>query len=132
VARTVRHHRTQKRGADVQHLSLSDVEVGHDDPVTMRLTLRHALEVLRRRRPRPGRVVDCRLYRGLSVEETARTLNISPATVKRDWQTACTWLRAYLTLPPNKKSGRPPRGTGRFFACDTCLSDASSFVKRPS
>jgi len=46
--------------------------------------------------PRLGRVVECRYFAGLGVEETAEALGLSPATVKRDWQTARAWLRREL------------------------------------
>jgi DNA-directed RNA polymerase specialized sigma24 family protein len=42
--------------------------------------------------PRPARVVECRFFAGLGIEETATALEISPMTVKRDWMLARTWL----------------------------------------
>ena len=45
---------------------------------------------------RYGRVVECRFYGGLSVEETAEALGTSPATVKRDWTIARAWLNREL------------------------------------
>jgi RNA polymerase sigma factor (TIGR02999 family) len=42
--------------------------------------------------PRQRRVVECRFYGGMTVSETATALDISPATVKRDWTTAKAWL----------------------------------------
>jgi RNA polymerase sigma factor (TIGR02999 family) len=110
LAREHRRRHAQKRGPDRVVVSLSDLEVGRSEPVFVRLTLAQALETLRRRQPRTGRVVDCRLLRGLTIDETAHELNVSPATVKRDWRAARTWLRAYLTPSPNKKSDRPPEG----------------------
>ena len=53
-------------------------------------------------RPAPGdderqaRVVECRFFGGMSVEETADALNVSPATVKRDWAIARAWLNREL------------------------------------
>ena len=47
------------------------------------------LEVLN---PRLARVVECRFFSGMSIEETAHALNSSPATVKRDWGLARAWL----------------------------------------
>ncbi len=44
--------------------------------------------------PRPARVVGCRIFGGLSVEETAQALDMSPAQVKRDWSAGLAWLRA--------------------------------------
>jgi DNA-directed RNA polymerase specialized sigma24 family protein len=42
--------------------------------------------------PQQGRIVELRFFGGLTVEETARFLQISPATVKRDWSLAKAWL----------------------------------------
>jgi len=47
--------------------------------------------------PRKGRVVELRYFGGLSVEETAETLRISPETAKRDWKMAKAWLLRELT-----------------------------------
>jgi RNA polymerase sigma factor (sigma-70 family) len=43
--------------------------------------------------PQPGRIVELRYFSGMSIEETAEVLGISPATVKRDWSMARAWLR---------------------------------------
>jgi RNA polymerase sigma factor (sigma-70 family) len=47
--------------------------------------------------PRKGRVVELRYFGGLTVEETAGVLQISPETVERDWKTAKAWLFRELT-----------------------------------
>lgn len=96
MAREARRRKAQKRGGDVETVSLHDVEVGTARSLVDVLTIEQALNTLDHRMPRPARVVRCRLYGGLSVEETARVLDISTATVKRDWRTARAWLRAYL------------------------------------
>lgn len=64
------------------------------------LALNDALERLEQVDPRLCRVVECRHFGGLSVEETAVALDISPATVKRDWQAARAWLRLALAGEP--------------------------------
>src|SRR4029453_973130 len=56
------------------------------------VALDDALERLAAVDPQQGRVVELRFFAGLSVEETAEALGISPATVKRDWSTAKLWL----------------------------------------
>lgn len=56
------------------------------------VALDQALERLAAEDPRLGRVVECRFFGGLSVEETAESLDVSPATVKRAWSVARTWL----------------------------------------
>ncbi len=60
------------------------------------LTLHSALNELESEHPRWVRVVECRFFTGLSVEETAEILDISPATVKRAWSQARAWLGARL------------------------------------
>ena len=56
------------------------------------LDLNHALDRLAELDPQQGRVVELRCFGGLTVEETAEVLGISPATVKREWSTARLWL----------------------------------------
>jgi RNA polymerase sigma factor (TIGR02999 family) len=59
-------------------------------------TLDDALEALARREPRRARVIELRFFGGLSVEETADTLHVSPQTVMRDWKLARAWLAVEL------------------------------------
>ena len=56
------------------------------------LALDRALQQLEEWSPRQASVVECRIFAGLSVPETARVLNVSEPTVKRDWQSARAWL----------------------------------------
>jgi RNA polymerase sigma-70 factor, ECF subfamily len=56
------------------------------------VALDEALENLARVDPRKSRVVELRFFGGLSVEETAGALNVSPETVMRDWRLAKVWL----------------------------------------
>jgi RNA polymerase sigma factor (TIGR02999 family) len=60
------------------------------------LALEDALRSLEDRNERYGRIVECRFFAGMSVEETAAALGISPATVKRDWSVARAWLHREL------------------------------------
>ena len=55
-----------------------------------------ALRTLEQIDPRQGQVVELRFYGGLTTEEIAEVLNISPATVKREWATAKLWLQHAL------------------------------------
>lgn len=64
------------------------------------LALDEALVRLERRNPRQARIVECRFFGGLTVDETAVALGISTATVKRGWVTARTWLYRELKVPP--------------------------------
>jgi RNA polymerase sigma factor (TIGR02999 family) len=81
-----------KRGGGVQHVSFEDTaEVGSDRAADL-LALDDALDALSRVDPRKVQVVEMRYFGGLSVEETADVLKVSPITVMRDWSTAKAWL----------------------------------------
>ena len=60
------------------------------------LALDEALQRLTAMNARLARIVECRFFGGMSVEETAEALDISPATVKRDWALARAWLNREL------------------------------------
>ena len=60
------------------------------------VALDEALARLQAMNERQARIVECRFYGGMSVEETAEALNVSPATVKREWATARAWLNREL------------------------------------
>ena len=81
-----------KRGADVPHVALDEAAlVGADADVDL-VALDDAMTALARVDPRKMQVVEMRFFGGLSVEETAEVLGISPVTVKRDWRMAKAWL----------------------------------------
>jgi RNA polymerase sigma-70 factor, ECF subfamily len=81
-----------KRGGGVEHVSLEETAVlGGDRPADL-VALDDALEALARFDPRKVQVVEMRFFGGLSVEETAEVLKVSPVTVMRDWSTARAWL----------------------------------------
>jgi RNA polymerase sigma factor (sigma-70 family) len=61
------------------------------------LALNDALSRLEAINERLSRIVECRYFAGLSIEETAEALGISPATVKRDWTMARAWLHRSLS-----------------------------------
>jgi RNA polymerase sigma factor (TIGR02999 family) len=92
-----RSRRRDKRGGDAVHVPLVeglDVPLERADSL---VALDEALSALEARTPRQCRVVECRCFAGLSVEETATALGISEATVKRDWAFARAWLNRELT-----------------------------------
>ncbi len=60
------------------------------------LALDEAMKQLEKLDPLQNRVVELRYFGGLSIEETADVLGLSPATVKREWSTARLWLRRQL------------------------------------
>ena len=57
------------------------------------VALDDAMGALARLDPQQSRVIELRFFAGLTIEETAEALGVSPATVKRDWQMARAWLR---------------------------------------
>ena len=81
-----------KRGGDVQHVSLDETAPVGGDRAANLVALDHAMEALAKFDPRKVRVVEMRFFGGLSVEETAEVLRVSPVTVMRDWSTAKAWL----------------------------------------
>jgi RNA polymerase sigma factor (TIGR02999 family) len=81
-----------KRGGGVAHVSLDEAAlVGADDDPDL-VALDDAMTALARLDPRKVQVVEMRFFGGLSVEETAEVLGVSPVTVKRDWRAAKAWL----------------------------------------
>jgi RNA polymerase sigma factor (TIGR02999 family) len=82
-----------KRGAGPAKLSLSDVQpaIGPEQSVDL-IALDSALNKLSQFDPQQSRIIELRFFGGLSIEETAEVLQISPATVKRDWTVAKGWL----------------------------------------
>lgn len=84
--------RNIKRGAGVRHLALDDVAVVGDDRGGDLVALDDAMNALARLDPRKVQIIEMRFFGGLSVEETAEVLRVSPATVRRDWSIAKLWL----------------------------------------
>lgn len=94
-----------KRGGDVQHVSLEEAALVGGERAADLVALDDAMNALARIDPRKVQVVEMRFFGGLSVEETAEVLKVSPVTVMRDWSTAKAWLYREL-------SGRAGDGTG--------------------
>jgi RNA polymerase sigma factor (TIGR02999 family) len=86
-----------KRGRGVQHVSFDEAVVVSADPGVDLVALDDALNALARVDPRKVQVVEMRFFGGLSVEETATVLKVSPVTVRRDWSSAKIWLYRELT-----------------------------------
>jgi len=112
-----RRRGAQKRGGDQAVVSLSDALAGADplgDFAADLVELDAALEELAMLNPRHARVVECRFFAGMSVEETAQALEVSERTVKYDWTLARAWLYRRLRgegLPPG--APRVERTDGR-------------------
>ena len=90
--------RRQKRGGGqpIESLDQADalaVAYSRSDEL---VALDEALDRLQAMNPRQARIVECRFFGGMSVEETADALAVSPATVKREWAAARAWLNREL------------------------------------
>ena len=101
-----RRRGSRKRGGGQAPVSLSDALAG-DDPLgelaSDLMELDDALDALAELNPRHARVVECRFFAGMNVEETAQALEVSERTVKYDWTLARAWLYRRLRgeeLPP--------------------------------
>ena len=95
----VDHARDQtrlKRGGTSRPLPLHEALVASPAPPEELLALDEALERLRSRDARQAAVVELRYFVGLTIPETADVMELSPATVKRDWTAARAWLHAAL------------------------------------
>jgi len=97
-----RHYRYAKRGGGAALLPLDEALLGTRKVEAGILALDDALSSLSRIDPRKGRVVEMRYFGGLSVEETADVLGISPETAMRDWKMAKSWLFRELTARPHR------------------------------
>jgi RNA polymerase sigma factor (TIGR02999 family) len=84
-------HRAKRGGADLRVTLNEATAVAADREVDL-VALDEALDRLAKIDLQQSRVVELRFFSGLNVEETAEVLNISPATVKRDWSVAKAWL----------------------------------------
>lgn len=86
-----RRRNAAKRGAGCK-VEFDENRHGAPEAAVDVLELDSALTKLSQRDPQQGRIVELRFFGGLTVEETAEALGISPATVKRDWVMAKAWL----------------------------------------
>lgn len=97
-----RKHKAAKRGEGVRPVSLEqavDLENFSDEQATELLALDQALTRLEAFNERGARVVEYRFFAGLTHQETAEVMGLSPATVRRSWDLARMWLHQALTDP---------------------------------
>jgi len=87
-----RKRKYAKRGGDAHRITFDEVMAVSRERRSDLIALDDALEKLANIDPRKGKVVELRFFGGLSVEETAEALGVSPLTVKRDWKMAKAWL----------------------------------------
>lgn len=91
-----RGHSRDKRGGEHQKVSLDEAFVFAEQRADELIAVDDSLNRLAKIDPRQARVVELRFFGGLSVEEAAEVLGVSPKTVKRDWSVAKAWLYADL------------------------------------
>jgi RNA polymerase sigma factor (TIGR02999 family) len=86
----------EKRGGGAVRVTLGDGVLGPGEADASLVALDDALDALDALDPQKRRIVELRYFAGLTIEETAEALALSPATVKRDWTLARAWLRREL------------------------------------
>jgi RNA polymerase sigma factor (TIGR02999 family) len=91
-----RSHVRDKRGGGREHVQFDEALVFSPERSAEFLELNAALERLSEMDARQAQIVEMRFFAGLTVEETAEVLKISPKTVKRDWSVAKAWLHGEL------------------------------------
>ncbi|HSG48816.1 MAG TPA: sigma-70 family RNA polymerase sigma factor [Longimicrobiales bacterium] len=91
-----RARNAQKRGSGAVPVPIDDVVLAARERPQELLALDEALSRLEEVNPRQARVVECRFFAGMNIDETAEALGISNATVRRDWALARAWLNREL------------------------------------
>jgi len=107
-------HKAQKRDGGRRAVPLEDAEdemLVPDERADELVALDEAMRRLAAVSERQSRVVECRYFAGMNIEETAEALQISPATVKREWTVARAWLRRELSDADHDDAG--PNGLHR-------------------
>ncbi len=95
-----------KRGGGVTLLSIDEQVAGTGEREFSLVALDDAMKTLEELDPQQAKLVELRFFAGLSVDETAEVLGVSPATVKRHWNTAKAWLyRELNSLGPAERGG---------------------------
>jgi RNA polymerase sigma factor (TIGR02999 family) len=114
LVESARNRQRLKRGGGAIHVNLDDVQELPDSKEYDVVALSDALSGLATFDARMSQVVELRFFGGLTVDETAHVLNVSPETVMRDWKTAKAWLLREVTRgapgPPDLRQGHggPP------------------------
>jgi len=88
----------QKRGGDNHRVTLGEEHIKREMNLEEIISVDNALKKLAEIDERQAKVVECRFFGGLTIEETANTLGISEPTVSRDWKMARAWLNRELSL----------------------------------
>ena len=91
-----RRRQAEKRGGQLQKVTLADGDVVWETGLVDLIALDDALQKLEKIAERPSKIVTMRFFGGLKNDEIAAALNVSVPTVKRDWKTARVWLSDVL------------------------------------
>ncbi|MEM7584656.1 MAG: sigma-70 family RNA polymerase sigma factor [Acidobacteriota bacterium] len=91
-----RRRNAQRRGSNVQQLTLESREIAIEEQADSLLAVEGALTRLEQLSPRLARVVECTFFGGMTQEETAVALNVTERTIRRDWTKARAWLHREL------------------------------------
>ena len=89
-----RRKRAQRHGGGQEHVDVHEMEIAAPQPDDEMLAVNDALEKFAREEPLKAELVKLRYFVGLTIEETAQVLDLSPATAKRHWVFARAWLYA--------------------------------------
>lgn len=92
-----RKHQAAKHGGGRQRLTLEESVIAVDEHCEQLLDLDKAMTALEARDARKAEIVMLRFYAGLSIEQTAMAMNLSPATVKNEWRFARAWLHSEMS-----------------------------------
>jgi RNA polymerase sigma factor (TIGR02999 family) len=92
-----RSHAYTKRGGGARKISLDETMIVSQQRAAEVVALDDVLKELASFDPQQSRIVELRFFGGLTIEETAEVLNLSPATIKREWSTAKAWLYRELS-----------------------------------
>ena len=86
-----------KRGAGAQHIPLDEVTLVSQERAAEFVALDESLTLLAAVDPRKSQIVELRFFGGLTVEEAAEVMKLSPITIKREWRSARAWLHLEMS-----------------------------------
>jgi RNA polymerase sigma factor (TIGR02999 family) len=104
---SARKHAADKRGGAGEKVSLAEVAGLSVEPDINLLALDEALNALAEIDPAQSRIIELRYFGGLTIEETAEVMHLSPATIKREWAMARAWLHQSLSGSEGNQSAPP-------------------------
>jgi RNA polymerase sigma factor (TIGR02999 family) len=91
-----RNYKYEKRGAGAQKVPLDEAAVFSKERIAELVSLDDALTSLAALDPRKSQIIELRFFGGLSIEETAEVMALSPTTVQREWRATKSWLQRFI------------------------------------